>query len=351
MVWQSALGGVAGGIDRLFHAAVLNRSRPSSAESLSPVARIRLLEELLARLAQDPWTDDELFPAPAVPEITQTEVRSTSIPAENSTVSIHDLSYVSPHRVIYDQVRERWARYPQNQRVHARFVHQGDRRPTLIFLHGYLGGPYPVEERVWPLRWLQQKGVNAVLFTLPFHGARRRSKGAPPFPAADPTFTIEGFRQAILDLHALIRWLRDRGAPKIGLVGMSLGGYTTALAATTLDLDVAVPFIPLASIADFARDGGRLIGTPTQRREQHEFLERVYASVSPLTRAPRVPVEGRLVIGGKHDHITPIAHAERLANHFETPLVTFEGGHLLQLDRSRGFRALGRMLGSLGWFA
>ena len=61
------------------------------------------------------------------------------------------------------------------------------------------------------------------------------------------------------DLRDFIGWLREKGHPQVGVMGMSLGGYTTSLLATLEnDLAFAVPMIPLASLADFARDQGRL---------------------------------------------------------------------------------------------
>jgi dienelactone hydrolase len=152
----------------------------------------------------------------------------------------------------------------------------------------------------------------------------------------------------VTDLRALVRYLRASGAPAVGVMGMSLGGYSSALLATVERLDFVVPFIPLASIADFARDGGRLLGTPAQQAEQHRLLERVHAVVSPLARPPRVPPAGRLVIAGEVDRITPPRHAERIAEHFEAPLETFGGAHLLQVGRETAFRRVARMLGGLG---
>src|SRR5258708_6261513 len=81
----------------------------------------------------------------------------------------------------------------------------------------------------------------------------------PPFPGNDPRFGNEGFRQAVADLRVLMTLLRERGAPSVGIMGMSLGGYASALLATVQrDLAFAVPMIPLASLANAARDQGRL---------------------------------------------------------------------------------------------
>ncbi len=154
------------------------------------------------------------------------------------------------------------------------------------------------------------------------------------------------------DIRALVAWLRLRGAPEVGLMGMSLGGYASALLATLeAGLSFAIPMIPLASIADYARDRGRF-AEGKDGDAQHGALDAATRVVSPFARPscmerkagmPRV-----LVIAGQGDRITPIAHAERLARHFDAPLVRFPGGHLLQFGRRGAFHELARFLTDLG---
>ena len=125
---------------------------------------------------------------------------------------------------------------------------------------------------------------------------------------------------------------------------MSLGGYSTALFATLEpDLSFAVPLIPLASVADFAREQGRL-GTGENADLQHAALEAANRVVSPLARPSLVPPERVLIAAAAADRVTPIAHAERLAAHFDVPLLRVHGGHLLQTWRATAFREMKAML-------
>jgi pimeloyl-ACP methyl ester carboxylesterase len=127
-------------------------------------------------------------------------------------------------------------------------------------------------------------------------------------------------------------------------MGMSLGGYTSSLIATvSRDIDFVMPMIPLASIADFAREQGRL-GVGAEADLQHAALERANWIVSPLARPPMLPASRALVIAAEHDRITPTSHARRIAGHFGCELVTIPGGHLVQLGRSEAFRGLAAML-------
>jgi dienelactone hydrolase len=188
------------------------------------------------------------------------------------------------------------------------------------------------------------------LAVLPFHGVRGNAgQRRPAFPHSDPRMTVEGFRQAVLDLRALVGFFRARGSEHVGVMGMSLGGYSTALLATVQgDLAFAVPMIPLASIAEAARAGGRFVGTEAERELQHRALEETFRVVSPLGRAPRIASERVLILAAMGDQITPIAHARKLAAHFGAPIEQFAGGHLLQVGRRDAFRAFGRHLGRLG---
>src|SRR5262249_6110629 len=157
--------------------------------------------------------------------------------------------------------------------------------------------------------------------------------------------------QAVLDLRTLVRALLDRGAPQVGVMGMSLGGYTSALLATVEPrLSFAVPMIPLASLAQMARRLGRLTGSPDEQRAQFEALEAAHRPVSPLARPSQIAKDRILVTAAEGDRITPLEHARALAEHFQTELHVFQGGHILQFGRADAFRAIGRLLARLGLF-
>ena len=344
------LRGAAAALDRAAtlaaYAQSASRRRRSRSESLCHAERL----EVLARLAADypEAARASYFSAPQRIEPVERSVR-----AGPAGVRIIDLAWPSRYRPFaqHPELLERFARHRENHVAAARLFVSGRPRPVAILVHGYMAGQFAIEQRVWPVDWLQRIGLDVALFVLPFHAVRANParRGAPPFPGSDPRMSNEGFRQAIADLGNLTHWLRERGHPAIGIMGMSLGGYTTALAATVdPDLAFAVPMIPLASMADFARDQRRLGTTRVEAEAQHAALDRVHRVVSPLHRAPLISPERVLVIGAKADRITPLSHAQRLARHFRAPLETWPGGHLLQVGRAESFRRIGRMLERLG---
>jgi pimeloyl-ACP methyl ester carboxylesterase len=257
-----------------------------------------------------------------------------------------ELSWESAFDPFHARVRDKYLSHAHNRTAYARLYGSGrGSRPAVIVVHGYLAGQWAIEERVWPIRWMNARGLDVAIAVLPFHGVRGGPEGgAPPFPGNDPRFTNEGFRQTVADLRVLAAVLRERGAPSVGVMGMSLGGYSASLLATVQrDLAFAVPMIPLASIADSARDQGRL-GSGEHADELHAALEAAHHLVSPFARPSLVPRDRVLVVGAEADRVTPIAQAERLARHFDTPLLRLPGGHLLQMWRAPAFRAVKAML-------
>jgi dienelactone hydrolase len=338
-------------VDRAINAAVLEAGRKarrrSGPESLGHPERMQALERIRAIYDRPEHFADPspLFPEPSPIHPTLTHVR---LLAGGRVVDAVWPSTFAPHCA---DIADRYLGFTQNRAAAARlFLHETP-RPAVILVHGYRCGQFAFEERAWPVRWLFEKGLDVALAVLPFHAVRASRSGPPAFPSNDPRVTNEGFRQAVADLRDLARFFRDRGAPAVGVMGMSLGGYTTSLLATVeSSLAFAVPIIPLASIADLARHNDRFVGTPDQKRDQHEALDAVHRVVSPFARPPRIAPDRALVVGAAGDQITPVDHARRLAAHFNAPLEIMPGGHLLQLGRADAFRAIGRMLGRLGLF-
>ncbi len=339
MPWRRVLSAAAGAVDRAAVAAIHARGARdrARAEKMSHAER---MEALHAIGSSYPGAEGTFFGAPAAIDPTLREARP----------GVWDATWTSTFTPFLPEVAEKYLSRVENRTARARlFLGPASGRPAVIAVHGYLGGHYVVEEAAWPVQWLRRIGLDVALPVLPFHGMRGGpARGAPPFPSADPRLTNEGFRQAAADLLGLARWLRERGAPKVGVIGMSLGGYTSALLATVSDtIDFVAPIIPLASVADFARDQGRL-GEGDLAIEQHAALERANWIVSPLARPLRVPTARALVVAAENDQITPTSHARRIATHFGCEMVTIPGGHLVQIGRGDAFRALRRLWRRIG---
>ena len=332
--WNKVLGSAAAAFDRAVVAAMhahgaRDRAR---AEHLTHAERLDVLGRIHQAYGEH---HDRFFVEPGAIEPTLREVRP----------GVLDASWASTFEPLLAEVSGKYLANVDNRTARARLFLGGGKRPAVIAVHGYLGGYYVIEEAAWPIAWMQRRGLDVALPVLPFHAQRAGARrGAPPFPSADPRLTNEGFRQAAADIVGLARWLRARGAPAVGVIGVSLGGYTSSLLATLSDaFDFVVPMIPLASVADFAREQGRL-GLGDEAEAQHAALEKANWIASPLARPLRVPKARALVVAAENDRITPAAHAARIARHFDCEMLTIAGGHLLQLGRGDAYRALGALL-------
>ena len=249
-----------------------------------------------------------------------------------------DLTWDSDYEPWGADVAEKYLGVVENRTAAARLYAHNDPRPVVILVHGYMAGHWNSEHRLWPVERLYQRGFDVAMFVQPFHAVRAdpTRKRRPRFPSGDPRMTNEGFRQSVGDLSDLVAWLRGTGHAAVGLMGMSLGGHTSALAATLFELDFMVPVIPLASLADYAHDR-RILGRGEQAAVLREAVRRAHFAVNPLDKRPLIAPERTLVVGAEGDRVTPIHHAQKLSAHFGAPLLTWPGGHLLQIGRKAAY--------------
>lgn len=345
---REVLGGAAAVVDHAVNIAALSRSGGQrSSERLRHDERLDFLRRLDDRYAELD-APSRFFRSPRAIEVTL-DVRAERVDG----LRVTDVLWPSDYRTFLPEIHERYVSTVENRHGHVRLVtHDGPPRPVAVLIHGYLGGVHRMERRIWPMAFLRRLGLDVALFVLPFHGprgARGRFGKPPPFPGADPRVTNEGFRQAMGDLRDFISWLLERGHPSIGVMGMSLGGFSTALAATLEPrLSFAVPIIPLASFPDVIRHQGRLGTTARETETQYAALERVYRVSSPLHRPAVIDASRIFVVAGERDQITPVSHARKLAAHFRCRIETWPGGHLVQVGRAEKFRSIGRFLREVG---
>ncbi|MDD9944817.1 MAG: hypothetical protein OXU20_27495, partial [Myxococcales bacterium] len=244
--------------------------------------------------------------------------------------------------------RTRYASLSNNRTAHARlYRHHDGPRPTVVLLHGFLGGFSSLDATMLQAKHFYLGGMDVVMTVLPLHGPRRESRGLKPprFPGSDPRYTVEGFRQLVFDHQALFDYLLCGQVASLGIGGMSLGGYGAALLAT-LDprLRFALLHIPLCSISEFALRTGRMVGTQREQREQARALGRVHRPISPSSRPPALPGTRVHIVTGRADEVTGPQQATTLVTHFNAQHHTFSGGHVVQFERTRALQPFFDML-------
>ncbi|MFP5382551.1 MAG: alpha/beta hydrolase family protein [Gammaproteobacteria bacterium] len=269
------------------------------------------------------------------------------------------LSFESPFETVNPRMNTRYQSLKRNRTAWAQYWQHGDGpRPTIVVVHGFLADPYWVNSRFLALPWFYKQGYDILLYTLPHHG-RRRELTAPfsghGYFSHGVSHINETVAQSIHDLRIFLDWLKENGAPQVGITGISLGGYTTALAASVFDdLAFAIPNVPVISLVDLIFQwfpAGPMIKTGLRltnisvRDARHAM-----AAHCPLTYQPKLPKERLMIIGGAGDRLAPPKHTRLLWDHWNRCRIHwFPGNHVIHLDQGKYLKEMLSFMKSVGF--
>lgn len=239
-----------------------------------------------------------------------------------------------PHRD--EPGRERWLGYEANRTGYAWVLrHRDGPRPWLVCLHGFGTGRAFMDLYAFRAAFLHHAlGVNLAIPVLPMHGPRSigRFSGA-EFMSWDLLNVVHGMTQSVWDVRRLLSWIRaTQDASAVGLYGVSLGGYLTALVGgVDGDLDCAIAGIPMSDLPSlFAHHAPERL----RRRPDSEYLlgpvtDDVLKVVSPLALEPLVPRDRRFLYAGLVDRMATPRQAHLLWEHWERPRIAwYDGNHV-----------------------
>jgi hypothetical protein len=292
----------------------------------------RIEREVIAAVefySQQGWLQqpEGFFAAP--PPLTDVTVRAVNSLGRSYERLFFDSEY-EPHAG--EPGRERWLSYTANNREYALMLRHRRPRPWLVCIHGAEMGRAALDLallRAWHL--YSDLGLNVVLPVLPMHGPRARNlpKGV-AFPSEDVLNEVHGAAQAVWDIRRLLSWIRSQQPDSmIGLNGISLGGYLTALVAS-LDggLTCAILGVPAVDLVELVyRHAGLSHHDPVRRTMK--LARPIGRMISPLALNPRVRMQGRFIYAGVADRLVhPRDQVTRLWEHWGRPeIVWYQGGH------------------------
>lgn len=229
-------------------------------------------------------------------------------------------------------------------------------RATVVSVHGFTMGQPRVDALVLFAQQWFRRGLDVALLTLPHHGARTPADSrfsGERFAVPHVARLSEAVRQAIFEMRLLTLWLRESVGGPVGLLGLSLGGYLSSLAAGLYpDLDFAIPMVPPVCIGDlawrfFLRSRHYRSGSAPAFSQQE--LRSLYRIHSPLAHGLRTPRERLMIVAGRGDRIVPPEHPHALWLHWGRPRIHwFSGSHLAPFGRGRIVSEIDAHLRELG---
>ncbi|MCG8314803.1 MAG: abhydrolase domain-containing 18 [Pseudomonadales bacterium] len=264
------------------------------------------------------------------------------------------LYFDSPFMPVNPRLRERYRKNKSNLRAVAQYWrHNSGPKPTICVIHGFMADPYWVNRAFLALPWFYDQGYDILLYTLPHHGARRHPFA--PFSghgyfAGGISNINETVAHSVYDFRIFLDYLLSQGAEKVGVTGISLGGYTSALLAAVEErLYFSIPNVPVVSLFDLMlqwfpasavlKTGLRLANMST-RDARH-----MMAVHCPLTYDPLIPKERLMIIGGAGDRLAPPKHSRILWDHWDRCRIHwFPGNHVIHFDRGKYLREISLFL-------
>lgn len=255
--------------------------------------------------------------------------QAQSLGIGSPTLEVWDVTFPSPVKSPHER----------NNTVHCEFYEpRGEaqaKAPAVIVLH-ILGGDFALSRLF--CNALAQHGVAALFVKMPYYGPRREPTSHQRMIMPDPNETVAGMTQAILDIRRATAWLAARDdidSQRLGIFGISLGGITSALAAT------AEPRLQNVCLLLAGGDVGKIAvqawELPEARPIRNAWIEKggtrdefaaVLKTVDPVSYAANVRGKRILMLNAESDEIIPRVCTESLWESFgRPPIVWYEGGH------------------------
>ncbi|HEV8043694.1 MAG TPA: hypothetical protein VGP38_00820 [Rubrobacter sp.] len=231
--------------------------------------------------------------------------------------------------------RERWLSYKRNPTAYAWILrHPGEERPWLVCVHGIrMGTLNKCLTRFQPEYLHEELGLNLLMPVLPLHGPRDTGLiSGERTLSGDIMDTLHTGAQGVWDLRRLIGWLREsEGAPAVGALGHSLGGYAVSLLASLeKDLDCVVAGNPAVDPSHLFWSNALAVATHSMSAEgiREETFKALLRPVSPLSLEPVIPHERLAIFAGTVDRVVPPVQPHSLWRHWEEPRIGwYQGAH------------------------
>lgn len=260
----------------------------------------------------------------------------------------------STFQTLNPDIRDEYAKLHHNiPAVAQHWRHPDGPRPTLIFTHGFFADAYWFNSKMFSLGWFYKQGYDILLPILPFHGKRRRREdiySGMGFFSHGFAFMNEAFLQGVYDMRVWMSYLEAQGVTTIGASGYSLGGYITALVASTDNrLKFAIPNAPAVLLIDMIKSWRPInLGMACIMKANQlsiNDLRYLTAIHCPLTWHPVISADRLMIIGGAGDRFTSPQLVNTLHQHWPgSEMHWFPGNHLMHLHQPAYLRIMKKFM-------
>lgn len=203
---------------------------------------------------------------------------------------------------------------------------------------------------MWVARALLRYGISTHMIELPYH-MRRSPRGyfsGTRVIDADLSILLDALRQGVADTRKLIAGLRAEGCHRIGLLGISLGGYTAGLVSSLEDhlesLTLAAPLVDLGYTlmnSPMIKAGRQMISHIPQ-----EALLPLLAPLRLTNYTPRLERERILLINSMHDQVVYPHKVQELWQTWGHPTLFKEShGHVTFFFSRDSFQKIAEYIG------
>jgi predicted alpha/beta-fold hydrolase len=198
------------------------------------------------------------------------------------------------------------------------YLNQNGEEPVhVIIVHGWRSDSLNKFKSIF-LKQMQHKGYNVYFPTLPYHfdRASRSLYSGEYMISANVERTITAIRQAVVEIRALIQWLKQNKGGKVVLIGISLGGYISNLVSLyekEIDVLVSVMYANDLSYEIWHTPIGKHIKKDLKKHSfTYEQLQECWSILRTDEGQPMVPKEKILLISGKYDQYVTEKDAKQL---------------------------------------
>lgn len=199
------------------------------------------------------------------------------------------------------------------------FLNEVGNKPNVIFVHGWRMKGFDRVKKIFHDSIINNLGWNMYYYTLPYHLERQPEASLYSgefMVSANINRTVESTRQAIVDLRALIQWMKNNKQGPVIIIGVSLGGFISNLVATLeseIDALVSIFYSNRLSYSIWNTIPGKYIRRDLESHGvNYNDLVKYWELVEPNQALPKINKENILLISAKHDQYVHIQDADLL---------------------------------------